>query len=309
MWVLGYDAAMGALLDLVQLRTFVAIAECGGFGRAASALRTSQPTVSQHVRSLERVIGQPLVERTGRSTRFTLAGEALLVEARRLLAVHDEAMGRLGAERPAALSVGAVEHAGYAALPDLLGALMSALPAQDVVFRLDRSTTLAEATMRGTLDMALILGVVPNVGGRQVATLPLRWLGAPGWFLPPPDRPVPLVAFQEPCSLRAQAVRVLERLGWSVRITTEATNLEGVLAAARARLGLALLPTAYGVPDGLEEIAPLPRQEAVGLRLVSRQGLDPAIEARAGDALDTFFSSVARFSGSRSEQVSIGNSN
>ncbi len=67
----------------------------------------------------------------------------------------------------------------------------------------------------------------------------------------------------------------------------EAVNLEGVLAAARARLGLALLPTAYGVPDGLEEIAPLPRQEAVGLRLVSRQGLDPAIEARAGEALDT----------------------
>ncbi|MFD0888921.1 LysR family transcriptional regulator, partial [Streptosporangium algeriense] len=56
---------MGALLDLVQLRTFVAIAECGGFGRAASALRTSQPTVSQHVRSLERVVGRPLVERAG----------------------------------------------------------------------------------------------------------------------------------------------------------------------------------------------------------------------------------------------------
>ncbi len=136
--------------------------------------------------------------------------------------------------RPAALSVGAVEHAGYAALPDLLGALMSALPAQDVVFRLDRSTPLSEATVRGTLDMALILGAVPNVGGQA-----------------------------------------------------EAVNLEGVLAAARARLGLALLPTAYGVPDGLEEIAPLPRQEAVGLRLVSRHGLDPAIEARAGEALDT----------------------
>ncbi|MGI5157216.1 hypothetical protein [Microbispora sp. CA-102843] len=42
-----------------------------------------------------------------------------------------------------------------------------------------------------------------------------------------------------------------------------------------ARLGLALLPTAYGVPDGLEEIAPLARQESVGFRLVSRQGVDP----------------------------------
>ncbi|KAA9377811.1 LysR family transcriptional regulator [Microbispora cellulosiformans] len=300
---------MGALLDLVQLRTFVAIADCGGFGRAASALRTSQPTVSQHVRSLERVVGQPLVEKTGRSTRFTMAGETLLVEARRLLAVHDEALCRLGAERSAELTVGAVEHAGYQTLPDLLGALMAALPTRDVVFRLDRSTPLAEATQKGTLDMALILGVVPDVGGRQVATLPLRWLAAPGWYLPPPDRPVPLVAFQEPCALRRQAVSVLEGLGWPVRITTEAVNLEGVLAAARARLGIALLPTAFGVPKGLEEITPLPAQDPVGLRLLSRRGLDPAIESSACAALREFFSSVTEFPGALAAQVAIGNSN
>ncbi|MBP2707687.1 LysR family transcriptional regulator [Microbispora sp. RL4-1S] len=300
---------MGALLDLVQLRTFVAIAECGGFGRAASALRTSQPTVSQHVRSLERVVGQPLVERTGRSTRFTSAGETLLVEARRLLAAHDAAMCRLGAERPAALTVGAIEHAACQVLPDLLGALMAALPGQDVVFRLDRSTALAEATTRGTLDMALILGVVPNVGGVQVGTLPLHWLSAPGWFMPPPDGPVPLVAFQEPCALRTRAVRALEGLGWSVRITTEATNLEGVLAAARAGLGVALLPTAYGVPQGLEEVRHLPSQGSIGLRLVSRQGLDAAIEAGAGEALRRFFSSITDFPGPLAERVPIGNSN
>ncbi|GAA0403413.1 LysR family transcriptional regulator [Microbispora corallina] len=300
---------MGALLDLVQLRTFVAIAECGGFGRAASALRTSQPTVSQHVRALERVVGQPLVERTGRSTRFTAAGETLLVEARRLLAVHDEAMCRLGAERPAVLTVGAIEHAAYQVLPDLLGALMAALPGREVTFRLDRSTALAEATLRGTLDLALILGVVPDIGGVQVGTLPLRWLSAPGWFMPPSDGPVPLVAFQEPCALRRQAVRTLEGLGWTVRITTEATNLEGVLGAARAGLGVALLPTAYGVPQGLEELCHLPPQGSIGLRLVSRKGLDTAIEAGAGEALRRFFSSVTDFPGPLAEQIPIGNSN
>ncbi|MEW9529253.1 LysR family transcriptional regulator [Microbispora sp. NPDC049125] len=300
---------MGALLDLVQLRTFVAIAECGGFGRAASALRTSQPTVSQHVRALERVVGRPLVERTGRSTRFTDAGETLLVEARRLLAAHEQAMCRLGAERPPALTVGVIEHAAYQVLPDLLGALVSALPDRDVVFRLDRSTTLADAALRGALDMALILGVVPNIGGVQVAAMPLRWLAAPGWLLPPADGPVPLVAFQEPCALRRQAVRTLEGLGWSVRITTEATNLEGVLAAARAGLGLALLPTAYGVPQGLEELHCLPPQGAIGLRLISRQGLDAAVETGAAEALRRFFSPVTDFPGPLAERVPIGNSN
>lgn len=157
--------------------------------------------------------------------------------------------------------------------------------------------------------MALILGVVPGVGGRQVAALPLRWLAAPGWYLPPPDRPVPLVAFQEPCALRRQAVGVLEGLGWPVRITTEAVNLEGVLAAARARLGIALLPTAFGVPKGLEEITPLPAQDPVGLRLLSRRGLDPEIESSACAALREFFSSVVEFPGALAAQVAIGNSN
>ncbi|MCT9935300.1 LysR family transcriptional regulator [Planotetraspora sp. A-T 1434] len=283
---------MGALLDLVQLRTFVAIADCGGFGRAAAALRTSQPTVSQHVRGLERVVGRPLVERAGRLTRFTPAGETLLVEARRLLAMHDDAMSRLGAGRPLTLTVGAIEDAAGQVLPDLLAALLSALPGYDVVFRLDRSPILAEETTRGTLDMALILGAMANVGGTEVGSLPLRWLAAPGWFPPPMGAQLPLVAFQEPCGLRRQAVRVLEGLGWAVRITTEAVNLEGVLAAARAGLGVALLPTAYGVPDGLRELHELPPQGAMGLWLVGRQGLDPAITANSGDILRKFFSSV-----------------
>ncbi|MFF4419119.1 LysR family transcriptional regulator [Streptosporangium sp. NPDC001559] len=283
---------MGALLDLVQLRTFVAIAECGGFGRAASALRTSQPTVSQHVRSLERVVGRPLVERAGRLTRFTAAGEVLLAEARRLLAAHDEAMCRLGAEPVPTLTVGAVEHAASPVLPDLLTVLMSALPGRDVVFRLDRSTVLAEATLRGTVDMALILGAVANVGGTEVGSLPLRWLAAPDWIPPAPGAPLPLVAFQEPCGLRQQAVGALERLGWIVRVTTEAANLEGILTAVRARLGVALMPTACGVPPGLEEVRQLPPQGTLGLRLLSRQGLDPAIEAYAGDTLRAFFAAV-----------------
>jgi molybdate transport repressor ModE-like protein len=73
-------------LDLVHLRTLVEIADCGGFHRAAAALHLSQSTVSQHVRALEKVFREPLVHKSGRGTAFTPAGDALLVEARRILA-------------------------------------------------------------------------------------------------------------------------------------------------------------------------------------------------------------------------------
>ncbi|MFG1879088.1 LysR family transcriptional regulator [Sphaerisporangium sp. NPDC049003] len=283
---------MAALLDLVQLRTFVTIADSGGFGRAASVLRTSQPTVSQHVRALERVVGQPLVERTGRGTRFTAAGEVLLAEARRLLAAHDEAMGRLGVERAATLTVGATEHAADQVLPELLTELRSAFPGHNMVFRLDRTTELAEATVRGTVDIALILGATATVTGVEVGSLPLRWFAAPGWAPPSSGNLLRLVAFQEPCSLRQQALRALEDAGWAVTITAEATNLDGILAGVRAGLGVALLPTTGSAPPGVEEIIELPGQGSVAVRLASRRGLDPRIVESARATLGKFFASL-----------------
>jgi len=100
---------MSHLLDLTHLRSFLAIADTGGFGRAATALHVSQSTISQHVRLLEKRLGRPLVERAGRATRFTPAGERLLVEARRILAVHDDALARLAAADGSEVETGARE--------------------------------------------------------------------------------------------------------------------------------------------------------------------------------------------------------
>jgi DNA-binding transcriptional LysR family regulator len=91
----NYHAPMSAPFDLAQLRTLVAVAECGGVSRAAEFLHLSQPTVSQHLRLLERRMGEPLTERVGRGIALSPAGERLLLEARRILTVHDEAMSRL----------------------------------------------------------------------------------------------------------------------------------------------------------------------------------------------------------------------
>jgi len=121
---------MDETLDISLLRTFLAIAEFGGFGRAADALQCSQPTVSQHVRVLERRLGHPLVERDGRTARFTVAGERLLIEARRIVAVHDDAVRRLlgddirpGHDGSAASSPAATLPGGAASTAQMAGFL------------------------------------------------------------------------------------------------------------------------------------------------------------------------------------------
>src|SRR4051794_41748225 len=102
---------MVAALDIAPLRSLVAVAECGGFQRAASTLHLSQGAVSAHVRRLEAAVGRPLVERHGRGSRFTPAGEQLLGQARRILALHHETRPGVAVQTEASLTAGCTEHA------------------------------------------------------------------------------------------------------------------------------------------------------------------------------------------------------
>lgn len=79
-------------IELRHLRAFVAVAEELNFGRAATRLYLSQPALSRQIRSLERLVGCDLLRRTTHRVELTLAGEALLDRARRLLLDLDGAV-------------------------------------------------------------------------------------------------------------------------------------------------------------------------------------------------------------------------
>lgn len=73
------------MFTLRQLQQFVAIAERGSFRAAAQSLHLSQPALSLAMRQLERVLGQPLLQRDRDAVRPTPQGEVLLSHARALL--------------------------------------------------------------------------------------------------------------------------------------------------------------------------------------------------------------------------------
>ena len=82
-------------MDLRRLEVFAKVAELGSFSRAADALSLTQPTVSEHVRTLEDEIGVQLLDRLGRGATPTHAGRLLLGYARRMLALQREAQQAL----------------------------------------------------------------------------------------------------------------------------------------------------------------------------------------------------------------------
>lgn len=70
---------------LRHLNYFIAVAEQGGFTRAAAMLHVSQPALSQQIRQLEETLGVQLFDRSGRNTRLTDSGKVWLIYARRVL--------------------------------------------------------------------------------------------------------------------------------------------------------------------------------------------------------------------------------
>src|SRR5215211_699575 len=83
---------MTILLDVDQLRTFIAIAETGSFTKAAEVVFKTQSAVSMQMKRLEERIGKPIFERDGRASRLTDDGERLLDYARRIVKLNMEAV-------------------------------------------------------------------------------------------------------------------------------------------------------------------------------------------------------------------------
>ncbi|OBG59816.1 MULTISPECIES: LysR family transcriptional regulator [unclassified Mycobacterium] len=139
-------------MELRQLRYFVAVAEELHFGRAAQRVHISGPALSQQIIALERELGADLLVRDRRSVRLTEAGRTFLPDARRILALADDAKRRL--QRAAARSTPV--RLGYVSwLPEDLTTLVGS--AADL--RLDEwvlpSHAQAERVAEGTLDVAL----------------------------------------------------------------------------------------------------------------------------------------------------------
>lgn len=145
-------------MELRQLQYFVAVAEEGGFGRAAQRLSIVQSAVSQQVRRLERTLGVRLFDRSSRHVRLTGAGERLLPEARAVLAAADRTR-RIAADVAAGhdgvVRLGIIQGPGDR-MYRLLTELATLAPGLQVrPHRLPAVTRLA-AVRSGDLDAALV---------------------------------------------------------------------------------------------------------------------------------------------------------
>jgi DNA-binding transcriptional LysR family regulator len=275
--------------DMDVLRTFVTGVRFGSFAKAAEALGRTPPAVSLQLKKLADVSGQTLFIKQGRGLALTDAGEALYDYAVRILELNDEAMMMLGSSRALDgwLRIGLPQDFAETSLPPVLGRFSRAHPKLRVEARVDRGAKLVAAVERGDLDMAVTWGGQRSAHCQHIAMHPIVWIAAADYEVSSED-PVPLIAFDPPCSFRAAAVEALSSTGRDWRQVFASPGLAGLWAAVTAGLGVTIRTTA-GMPPHLRSLDPeragLPALGSVDLMLHTAEAVPAAPVSRLRDIL------------------------
>lgn len=144
-------------MDIRQLEVFCAVVECGSFSQAAEVLFLTQPTVTAHVKSLERSLGKRLLDRFGRKVVPTPQGELLYRYARQILSLRQEAMVSLSGQVPyGGLKIAASTLPGEYVLPRAIKELLSSWPELKVEVRVTDSQTAIGLVERLEVDIGVV---------------------------------------------------------------------------------------------------------------------------------------------------------
>lgn len=243
-------------MDLRRLEVFVKVAELGSFSRAAEALFLTQPTVSEHVRTLEDELGVQLLDRLGRGTSPTPAGTLLLGYARRMLTLAREAaqaieqfQGRVSGE----LTVGGSSIPGEYVVPALIGSFRGKYPDVRISLRIGSSREVQQWVEDGRVEIGVV-GAPPT--GRVFESRQLMadelvivvgaehpWAGLDAVSLDD-LRAEPLILRERGSGSRETFERALEGVGLSLaafRVVGEMASTQAIKQAVRAAVGVSLI--------------------------------------------------------------------
>jgi DNA-binding transcriptional LysR family regulator len=149
-------------VELRHLAALQAVAGESSFGRAAERLGYTQSAVSQQIATLERIVGEKLVERPGgpRAVSLTEAGRLLLRHADSIVARLQAAQADLRALRAGEvgmLRVGTFQSVGARLLPEIMRRFGTQWPGVDVVLQEYDDAFVGPALERGELDVGFVL--------------------------------------------------------------------------------------------------------------------------------------------------------
>lgn len=294
------DSPLPLACSLRQLQYLVAVADFGGFRRAADACHVSQPSLSAQVAQVEHALDVQIFERDRRRVRLSPAGAPIVDHARQvLLAMRDlmDVARRHANPLGGTVRVGVIPTVCPYLLPDVTPALARDLAELTIVWREEKTEGLVRALKAGALDGAILAleGDLPGLAHEVIGLDRFVLAAAPGHPLMKSSRPAAagtldgarVLLLEDGHCFRDQALAVCARAGAteeSFRATSLSTLVQMV---GRANGGVTLLPALAVAVEN--------RRGQLAVRPFTRPGPSRtlAIAWRKGSAVATPLKAVA----------------
>jgi DNA-binding transcriptional LysR family regulator len=254
------------MLDTDQLRSFLAIVDCGSFTKAAERVHKTQSAVSMHIRRLEEQLGCALFVKQGRGARLTEEGEKLIDYARRIIQAEAGAVAALSRKGlRGAVRLGIPDDYAEAFLAEILARFNRRHPLVEVSVVCEASQELAAQVSAGALELALVTDHPGLRGFEVLREEPLVWVASER-FRVADGEPVPLALGSATCLWRRATHEALAAAARATRGLFFSKNYGAIGTVVRAGLAVTTLPASMvgeglrilGAKDGLPEL-PLTR--------------------------------------------------
>ena len=237
-----------------HLEIFKTVVETSSFTKAAEKLFITQSAVSHAIHDLEEMTEAPLFDRLGRKVRITRTGELLLQEAEPILSASKTLRSRLHTlEKAAPIHVACNITIANFYLPALLQTFAKAYPQISVTVDVIPAASAIKSLQSGKADLAFIEGAMPRepFSSKEIGVYHLKAVCSPDYPLEQTTLSLPALCrerllLREPGSaIRDTLDSQLYLAGCTARPSWCSVNDSALLAAAKAGMGIAILPEAY----------------------------------------------------------------
>ena len=246
--------------DLVSLKIFVAVAECGNLTRAAEREHLAVSAISKRVAELEDRVGTPLLQRFARGVGLTPAGQSLLHHARQMLHLverMDAELGDFAGGVKGHVRLHAVASALNQFLPEEIEAFLSHYPGVRISLEERTGKAVVLAVADGSADLGVVSQHTPRPG---LTALPYHtdrlMIGVPLGHPLARRKTVRFAealdyAFVGPHADSSLAVLMAEgarACGKAIERRVQASNFDTMCRLVQTRLGITMLPEGVLAP-------------------------------------------------------------
>ncbi|EJL26678.1 LysR family transcriptional regulator [Brevibacillus sp. BC25] len=252
-------------MELRQIRYVLAVAEERSFSRAANRLHLAQPSLSQQIAKLEKILGVSLFHRLPQHVELTDAGQRFIQVAQTLVDMSEgleREMRAYAIGESGKLLVGSLPITGAYVLPRVLPTFTKQFPGVELQLMEDTSSHLEQLLVRGKIDVSLLtmpisdpsLEIIPAINEEIFLAVPANHPLAKRKEVDLAEvADQPFILLKEGQGFRTISLRLCEQAGFRPRIVFESSNIQTAQSLVAAGMGLSFAPKMITLAPGTIE--------------------------------------------------------